>query len=536
MKQIKLLTLTLLLLSGMLCLSAINELPLIAEFQGEHIKSLFGHQLVCLDFNHDGYDDLIVSSRSYGYSYPYTPPRGKVYVYYGGPGFSSNTAPAMSLEGDYPNGMQRIVATIHNVGDVNGDGFDDLMITDYVPGSGNMPMEESVRFMIYYGCSNDLSTPNVVLMLTPGESWGRIYKLGDIDGDGYDDIGIWYCMSGGRHLLDIVWGGSFERQNMIDMVVIDDPDFSIVGLGDINNDGYHDFSVGYYDADGYSNIRVYYGNQDRVYEEYAQILHRYALWAVTRRCVPLGDLNNDGFADFMGWLPLSGDITVWLGSSSLPTMEPSLMLSAFGGEYAMPPRTTDSAGITYGDLNGDGYDDVIALGFLRFGVWLGGSNMNGYVDLTVSNPNLRDFPFVVAGDFNGDGFDDVAVSVPELRYDNYHPGYMYVYAGNPGLVTNDDALIPEAQDGFRLTCSPNPVSNKSKMKVRFSGIKEKVPVPTEISVYNLRGQLVYQTKVAQCRPSIDYLELDLTDYASGIYICQARIGSLQSSKRFTIIK
>ena len=532
MKKLKLITLTLLLLSGALCLSAINELPLIAEFQGEHIKSLFGHQLVCLDFNHDGYDDLIVSSRSYGYSYPYTPPRGKVYVYYGGPGFSSNTAPAMSLEGDYPDGMQRVVGAIYNIGDVNGDGYDDLMITDHVPRANN-----SLRFNIFYGGAQDLSSPNVILLMDESETAKQIFKLGDIDGDGYDEVGIGYDIPGVGDFLDIIWGGSFERQNVLTLPrIVGYRDFSIVGLGDINNDGYHDFSVGYNDADGYSNIRVYYGNQDRVYEEYAQILHRYALWAVTRRCVPLGDLNNDGFADFMGWLPLSGDITVWLGSSSLPTMEPSLMLSAFGGEYAMPPRTTDSAGITYGDLNGDGYDDVIALGFLRFGVWLGGSNMNGYVDLTVSNPNLRDFPFVVAGDFNGDGFDDVAVSVPELRYDNYHPGYMYVYAGNPGLVTNDDALIPEAQDGFRLTCSPNPVSNKSKMKVRFSGIKEKVPVPTEISVYNLRGQLVYQTKVAQCRPSIDYLELDLTDYASGIYICQARIGSLQSSKRFTIIK
>jgi hypothetical protein len=532
MKKLKLITLTLLLLSGALCLSAINELPLIAEFQGEHIKSLFGHQLVCLDFNHDGYDDLIVSSRSYGYSYPYTPPRGKVYVYYGGPGFSSNTAPAMSLEGDYPDGMQRVVGAIYNIGDVNGDGYDDLMITDHVPRANN-----SLRFNIFYGGAQDLSSPNVILLMDESETAKQIFKLGDIDGDGYDEVGIGYDIPGVGDFLDIIWGGSFERQNVLTLPrIVGYRDFSIVGLGDINNDGYHDFSVGYNDADGYSNIRVYYGNQDRVYEEYAQILHRYALWAVTRRCVPLGDLNNDGFADFMGWLPLSGDITVWLGSSSLPTMEPSLILSAFGGEHAMPPRETDSAGITYGDLNGDGYDDVIALGFLRFGVWLGGSNMNGYVDLTVSNPNLRDFPFVVAGDFNGDGFDDVAVSVPELRYDNYHPGYVYVYAGNPGLVTNDDALIPEAQDGFRLTCSPNPVSNKSKMKVRFSGIKEKVPVPTEISVYNLRGQLVYQTKVAQCRPSIDYLELDLTDYASGIYICQARIGSLQSSKRFTIIK
>ena len=527
----RLLILTL-LLSGVLCLSGINDMPLIAKFQGEHIKSHFGHKLVCLDFNHDGYDDLIVHSRAYGYSsYPNTPLRGKVYVYYGGPGFNSNTEPAITLEGDYPEGMQRVVGTIHNIGDVNGDGYNDLAIFDYIPSA-----DESLRLLFFYGGTPDMSSPNIILEQEPGERWQNVFTLGDIDGDGYDDIGFSCYIDGVSNFLDIVWGGSFERQNVVTLPRIGYRDCSIVGLGDINNDGFHDFSIGYYDADGYSNIRVYYGNQDRVYDEYTLILHRYALWAVTRRCVPLGDLNNDGFADFMGWLPLSGDITVWLGSSSAPTMEPSLMLSAFGGEYAMPPRPDDSAGITYGDLNGDGYDDVIAIGFLRFGVWLGSSNMNGFVDLMVRNSNLRGFPFIVSGDFNGDGFADIAVSAPDSRYDNYYPGYVYVYAGNPGLVPNDDALIPEAQDGFQLTCSPNPVSNKSKMKIRFSDLKENVLMPTEISVYNLRGQLVYQTKVDQSQPSIDYLELDLADYASGVYICQARIGNLQSSKRFTVIR
>ncbi|MDZ4121829.1 MAG: VCBS repeat-containing protein, partial [Candidatus Cloacimonadaceae bacterium] len=117
----------LLLITG---LHAQNAMPLLAELQGEHNASGYGYSLVTLDFNHDGYDDLVVLSSFYGYHYQETPSRGKVYLYYGGPGFSSASMPAMTLEGDYPEGYMRKLMMIVNVGDVNGDGFDDLMICD----------------------------------------------------------------------------------------------------------------------------------------------------------------------------------------------------------------------------------------------------------------------------------------------------------------------------------------------------------------------------------------------------------------------
>jgi hypothetical protein len=95
-----------LLLLG-ISLYAMNDMPLMAQLQGEHNGSFFGYSMVSLDFNHDGIDDLIVFSMAYGYQYQQSPSRGKVYVYYGGPDFSSASEPAMTLEGDYPEGMQR---------------------------------------------------------------------------------------------------------------------------------------------------------------------------------------------------------------------------------------------------------------------------------------------------------------------------------------------------------------------------------------------------------------------------------------------
>src|SRR5690554_4148708 len=61
---------------------ALNDMPLLAQLQGEHNMSYYGHSMVSLDFNHDGYDDLVVFSMAYGYQYQQSPSRGKVYIYF----------------------------------------------------------------------------------------------------------------------------------------------------------------------------------------------------------------------------------------------------------------------------------------------------------------------------------------------------------------------------------------------------------------------------------------------------------------------
>ena len=43
-----------------------NDMPLLAQLQGEHNASHFGNKIISLDFNHDGFDDLVVYSMAYG--------------------------------------------------------------------------------------------------------------------------------------------------------------------------------------------------------------------------------------------------------------------------------------------------------------------------------------------------------------------------------------------------------------------------------------------------------------------------------------
>lgn len=528
----KLLAMTTLLAALLLLipgLHAQNDMPLLAQLQGEHNGSGYGYSLVTLDFNHDGYDDLIVLSTFYGYQYQETPSRGKVYIYYGGPGFSSASMPAMTLEGDYPEGNLRKIGLIVNVGDINGDGFDDLLIGDAIPN-----VSDSVRYMFYFGQTANLHAPDFVIVPQANEVIWRIDKLGDIDGDGFDDIGIVYTTSNVL-CFDIQWGGSFNRQVILSGVGRFNDSKAIIGIGDIDNDGFDDFSIGYLDDEqGYyfSTVRIYYGNRLRVFHDFTLLIHTSN--AITRICKPLGDINNDGFDDFLGYVDASG-MKVWFGTNTNLPSDPNVILNpVFYGNVSV-------RGVTYGDFNGDGYSDIIGASYAqrRFAVWLGNTFMNGRADWQKTS-TLENYGYDVAvGDYNGDGFDDIAVSAPfeeGIWPTHDFRGYVFIYAGNPGMVANDDQHAPPITDQLQMRISPNPVRYDGDISIALSGITADKGSSYKIEVYNLKGQIVHKSEIVNLPNAETISTLSIANLASGVYICRAKLGSHTAIKKFTIIK
>ncbi|MBW6514099.1 MAG: FG-GAP repeat protein [Candidatus Syntrophosphaera sp.] len=509
----------------------LNDMPLLAQLQGEHNASAFGYSIVSLDFNHDNYDDLIVLSAGYGWVYPYTPSHGKVYVYYGGLGFSSASEPAMTLEGDYPQGMQRMIGSIINPGDINGDGFDDLIIVDRNP-----DVTGSVRLMFYFGGTCDLTSPDMIEYPLPGESIYNMYELGDVDGDGFGDIGISYQINYYTY-FDIMWGGTFTRQNILSLDFASGaPDGSVIGIGDINNDGCHDFSIGYLGEqqgdEQYSTVRVYYGNNSRVFSDYTLMIH--TPYSITRTCKPLGDVNNDGFDDFLGYIDNFG-MKVWLGTISNLPINPNVTLTPvlFGN--------TRVGGVKHGDFNGDGFGDVVGASYQarRFAVWLGSSIMNGQSDWQKPH-TIENYGYDVAvGDFNGDGYDDIAVSAPfEEGIWPYHDfrGYVFVYAGNPGMVANDDPSAPQLSDRLQMRLSPNPVLTNGEITISISGVYKNRETPLQVEIFNLKGQVMHRIEVNNMLSNELVSTVNISNYSSGMYLCRARIGDQSTIKKFTIIK
>jgi hypothetical protein len=164
-----------------------------------------------------------------------------------------------------------------------------------------------------------------------------------------------------------------------------------------------------------------------------------------------GDVNDDGFDDVIvgaysrdGEHADEGRAFVYLGSPAGLSTIPAW--TADGGQEGA--QLGHSVGLAR-DVNGDGYDDVI-VGANHFDngqadegrafVFLGSpSGPSGIADWTAeSNQDLASFGDSVgtAGDVDGDGFDDVIVGAPFFNGPGRDAGRAFVFHGSPSGLSN----------------------------------------------------------------------------------------------------
>jgi hypothetical protein len=194
---------------------------------------------------------------------------GVSFVYYGGASGLSAT-PAWTAESDQVSAGFGI--SVSTAGDVNGDGYSDVIVGAYYFDSGQ---NNEGRSFVYYGGASGLSaTPAWTAESDQANAWfgWAVSTAGDVNGDGYSDVivGAPYFnndqVSEGR---SFVYYGSASGLSAAPAWTAESDrasaqfGWSVSTAGDVNGDGYSDVIIGasYFTngESGEGRSFVYYG-------------------------------------------------------------------------------------------------------------------------------------------------------------------------------------------------------------------------------------------------------------------------------------
>jgi hypothetical protein len=442
------------------------------------------------DVNHDGYSDVIVGAPGEG-------GRGKAYLYLGGPGGLSTSA---VWTGTGTNGNDNFGASVAAAGDVNGDGFGDVVIGapgDSFSGLGYVVvLQGSATGQLQNGVT--IQSTQCFPTLVNGTHFGAsVATAGDIDGDGFDDViagepGI--NIDANRSGAVCIYRGSasgvsasvkFVISAQIATSPVNASDVnqsfffgaSVSTAGDVNGDGFADVIVGAPGAHSVASLAnavgaayVFLGSAGgpQVPAVWVQPGSR-LLGSFGQSVANAGDVNGDGFADIAVGAPddssigsHAGAVFLFHGSASgiaVPAndCDPSNFYTAVPAQYCeFGPAANDRFGAsvaTAGDLNGDGYADVVfgmpgyanpagGVGAVEF---LYGRADGSYVlnvseqILTSDTATFTGLGSVVAtaGDTDGDGFSEILTGSAghSNGQTNEGLGQLFRGSGNPPQST-----------------------------------------------------------------------------------------------------
>jgi len=435
--------------------------------EGNDAFSRFGIAVASAgDVNGDGFSDVIVGAERYSNPQLY---EGRAYVYHGSASGLSAT-PNWAVENDLPT--EYFGRSVGAAGDVNGDGYADVIVGG--PYFSNGQQSEG-RAYVYHGSASGLSTPpnwTVESNQADAHFGNSVGAAGDVNRDGYADVmvgasdydngqlgeGRAYVYHGSASGLSTTPNWTAES-NQADAQY----GWSVSTAGDVNRDGYDDVLVG---ARQYDNGLAYEGRA-YAYHGSASGLSTTPGWTAAggqttayfgSSVATAGDVNGDGYADVIVGASLysnghadEGRAFVYHGSAS-----GLLATSSWTAEGNQADAHFGSSAGTAGDVNGDGYADVmvgassLTNGQAREGrafAYLGSaSGLSAAAEWTAESDQAEAYfgaSVATAGDVNGDGYADVIVGAPLFDAGGEDEGRAYVYHGSASALMTTTSWTAE---------------------------------------------------------------------------------------------
>lgn len=388
------------------------------------------------DYDGDGHGDVIVGEYLHVFDSDTT---GAAYLFFG------NHSRDCLLFNGFQNG-EKFGYLVESAGDFNGDGYDDLLISApewRVAGS------RIGRVFLYFG-GDDMDTEADLVFSLPAQD-GRFGTsaagIGDINQDFFDDIIIGSPYAFNMAGFFAIYLGDELPDAVPDCIVVNEHllngrlGFSTSQVGDLNSDGFLDFAVCMAPKrlsppheERIGEAWIYYGGKglpespDLVFKG----VNTSQLFGFSVQGA--GDFDGDGFGDVMVGAPRI---------NSYPPRPDSLydngaVFIYSGGAY--PDTTVDL--IIFGEEQFDGFGSAL----------------------------------YAAGDLDGDGFDDIIVGAPENDEGGIEAGACYLFLGNNG---HEEKLLDKilghkraGQFGYCLSAVDRPGSERLNFLIGSPGTSD----------------------------------------------------------------
>lgn len=430
------------------------------RFDGANQYDRLGEQVSGAgDLNGDGYDDIILGqemSSASGFS-----SSGSAFAYSGLDG-------SLLYQWHGSATYDSLGCSVSNAGDINGDGFDDVIVGAYGASPNGVPAAGAA----YAFSGADGSTLYQWNGSITDDNFGSVVSgAGDVNGDGFDDViigaegatvgalsnvGAAYVYSGADGSQLYMWNGAANNDKF---------GASVSDAGDVNADGFDDVIMGAPQAHsgGLNDTGLAYVCSGADGSILTLILGSSAYDNLGACVSGAGDTNGDGYADYLVSAPTrspfilteAGSVYLYSGSSGMPIYQ-------WDGESDYAYLGSSLAGA--GDFNQDGFSDVLFSSHYVSpgGIYQAGSayvySGNAYELLHRWNGEAAGdelgISVACAGNVNGDAYPEIIVGANRASPGGLSgAGSAYVFGFSPYLTINQPSVSASAGGILNLSLS-----------------------------------------------------------------------------------
>lgn len=421
---------------------------------------------------------------------------------------------------------------------INGDGYTDLVIAD--PCAGN----DAGIIWIYLGSKNGPDATADLILCGEGVRYyfGTFISTGDINADGYDDLVISSpsdCIADFGRVYVYLGGDTLDKDpDWFYQSTDEGANYGAsIECGDINNDGFDDWIVlaSYSMTEKPAKLYIYSGGDSLSLEP----VYKYESQQYTGgRTEYISNWNNSEYGMLLtGYLrteEINHGVLAIYGSDNFDNFKIDTIISPFG-----PGDMCFLYGIAYGYLNGDEYKDILIesdyyiMDTSSICVYLGENDFSQPDTIFSFREDSSRIALKGTIDLNADGIDEVLIlrRMPgDQGYKNcYH--YIDIYSHKPFPVVGIKEENIQIQKNFKLGNNyPNPFNATTHIPIvvpHTANIK--------ITVLNLLGQEIAILNDRIYKRGEYTLEWSPDNLSSGIYLVKMSVENSQKIKTLKML-